>query len=196
MTADEFAKSVTARAASIGIVPSRTIPLDSEHAQLDLATQTDAERIRAAFSTASGIVIRIVDVPTADTANSPPSNGDEKMTLPGGENIWVNSRTVVTNDMVEDATVVKDRLSGQPGVQLRLSDEGGRRLAAATSRHVGERLVMIVDGKALIAAVIREPILGGTFDVEGMATDESANAVARSIMSHRNDLLLTIADPR
>ena len=53
-----------------------------------------------------------------------------------------------------------------PLVAASFTPEGARRLADLTTRRVGERIVLAIDGELVSAPVVREPIRGGEVRVE------------------------------
>jgi preprotein translocase subunit SecD len=75
--------------------------------------------------------------------------------------------TVVT------ASAENDARSGRPILTIRLADESRKALAAFSQTHVGYPVEMRIDGKSMIKAVLREPILGGVFQVNTDSIEEA-----------------------
>lgn len=192
MSGSDFLKSVAVQIEAAGVHPKEVMPVGSERAQIIFATQDDAEKLRTALSRPSGLTIRMVDEQPNGVTNSAPSKGDTKLKLPTGEEIWVTPQAIVTGDMIADAMVTENKFTQLPVVQFRLTDEGRSRFAAATRLHLGKRFAIVVNGTAVSAPIINSPILGGTAEVHGNFTVNSANTLLESILPHRNDLLLTV----
>jgi len=64
---------------------------------------------------------------------------------------------------------------GQPYVSMELDDEGAKKFAQITGRHIGERLAIILDNVVKSAPVIKTRIPNGKAVIEGNFTLEEAN---------------------
>ena len=71
---------------------------------------------------------------------------------------WVISRaSAVSGGDLRTADAGRDE-NGRPDVKFTLTGEGGRRFAAFTGAHVGERLSVVLDNKVMEVATIQEQI--------------------------------------
>jgi preprotein translocase subunit SecD len=71
---------------------------------------------------------------------------------------WVISRaSAVSGGDLRTADAGRDE-NGRPDVKFTLTGEGGRRFAAFTGAHVGERLAVVLDNKVMEVATIQEQI--------------------------------------
>jgi len=71
---------------------------------------------------------------------------------------WVISRaSAVSGGDLRTADAGRDE-NGRPDVKFTLTGEGGRRFAAFTGTHVGERLAVVLDNKVMEVATIQEQI--------------------------------------
>ncbi len=90
----------------------------------------------------------------------------------------MDAEALMTGSVVADATVrpgLDPDYPNSPGVQLRLSREGGRVFAAHTGAHIGEYLALVLDGVVQKAPVIKSRIPAGTpTSITGNFTDEEA----------------------
>lgn len=84
----------------------------------------------------------------------------------------VRSEAEVTGDMVDEAEVATDKFSRRPQVALKFSDEGGRRFAELSTRLIGKKLAIVLDGEVLSVPVIETRIAGGRAVIT-MGTRES-----------------------
>ncbi len=75
-----------------------------------------------------------------------------------GEVYWVISRTAaVSGSDLRSADAGTDE-NGRPDVNFNLTGEGGRRFAAFTGAHVGDKLAVVLDNKVKSVATIQEQI--------------------------------------
>src|SRR5271165_6837999 len=71
---------------------------------------------------------------------------------------WVISRaSAVSGSDLRTADAGRDE-NNRPDVKFQLTGEGGRRFAAFTGAHVGERLAVVLDNKVMEVATIQEQI--------------------------------------
>jgi protein-export membrane protein SecD len=90
----------------------------------------------------------------------------------------VRKEALVTGDMLVDASSGLDARTNQPVVNFRFNQAGARRFADITRENVGRPFAIVLDNEVLSAPVIREPILGGSGQISGNFTFESANELA------------------
>ena len=108
--------------------------------------------------------------------------GQEPRTGPDGSEYLtffvMGAEPLMTGSVVADATVRPglDRdYPNAPGVQLRLTRQGGRIFAKHTGEHIGEYLALVLDGVVQKAPVIKSRIPAGTpTSITGNFTDEEA----------------------
>ena len=122
--------------------------------------------------------------------------GSQILPMEGGGQIAVDRRAMVTGDQVADAQQAFDQQNGQPVVTIRFDGTGGQRFARVTQQNVGRPFAIILDNIVLSAPVINEPILGGTAQVSGSFTVESANQLAISLRSGRLPVELQVVEER
>ena len=122
--------------------------------------------------------------------------GAQILPMEGGGRIAVERRAIVTGDQVADAQQAFHQQSGVPVVTIRFDGAGGQRFARATQQNVGRPFAIILDNVVLSAPVIQEPILGGTAQITGSFTVESANQLAISLRSGRLPVELRVVEER
>jgi len=193
-SAGDFANAVQTQAAEMGTRSTIVTPMNSEHARIKFADHEDEAKFRSALAKGSGLTIRLATRERQASPNSSPFDGSELMKLPNGVKIWVSPDVIISGDMVASASVGQNKFLNEPTVQFQMTDEGRQRFATATRQHVGQQFVIIVDGIAVEAPMIREPILGGVGDIAGGFTAETANSLVSAILRHHNDLLLSVVD--
>lgn len=92
--------------------------------------------------------------------------------------VLAESRSLLSGDDLADAQPAFDQRTNQPVVTFRFNARGGRLFADATQQSVGRRFAVVLDDKYITAPVIRTPILGGSGQIEGNFTVESAQNLA------------------
>lgn len=138
----------------------------------------DPERIKRLLGTTAKLTFRMVDVGADPNAPAPP--GSEILEGDGARNerYVVKRKVEVAGDNLVDAQAGYDQRGGIPVVNFRFDTVGGKRFAEITQQAVGQPFAIVLDNKVLSAPVIREPILGGSGQISGNFTTQSANDLA------------------
>jgi len=92
--------------------------------------------------------------------------------------ILVQKQVLVSGDELTDAQPAFDSRTGEPVVNFRFNTAGARKFATVTQENVGRPFAIVLDNEVISAPVIREPILGGSGQISGNFTVESANDLA------------------
>ena len=93
-----------------------------------------------------------------------------------GEEVRVQEIANLTGDYIQDASLQYNQ--NEPVVSFSFNKEGSDLFANMTTENVGKRFAIVLDGALITAPVIREPITGGTGQISGSFTNESANNLA------------------
>jgi preprotein translocase subunit SecD len=110
--------------------------------------------------------------------------------------IAVKRQVMVSGDELSDASQGYDPQTNAPVVNIRFNGSGGRKFGRVTSENVNKPFAIILDGKVLSAPNINEPILGGSAQISGNFTVESANQLAIALRSGKLPVKLTVVDER
>lgn len=113
----------------------------------------------------------------------------------GGEFV-LREQPVVQGEDLTDAQPAFDQRTNEPIISFRFNQSGARKFGAFTKDNVGRPFAIVLDGKVLSAPVIREAILGGSGQISGQFTVESANTLAVQLRSGALPAKLTIAEER
>jgi preprotein translocase subunit SecD len=103
---------------------------------------------------------------------------------------------VVPGDDLVDAQPGFDSRTNEPVINFRFNQSGARRFGAFTRDHVNQPFAIVLDDKVLSAPNIREPILGGSGQISGSFTIESANTLAVQLRSGALPTKLTVIEER
>ncbi|MFQ5464832.1 MAG: protein translocase subunit SecD [Thermodesulfobacteriota bacterium] len=90
----------------------------------------------------------------------------------------VYKELLLTGDSLADARVAFDSRFNEPYVSLTFDSNGGRIFERITSRNVGKRLAIVLDGKVHSAPQIKEAISGGKAQISGGFDYEEAADLA------------------
>src|SRR5690606_431256 len=88
------------------------------------------------------------------------------------------NRVIVSGENLVDAQATFDQRTSEPVVSFRFDGQGATRFGQATQQNVGRLFAIILDDKVISAPRINEPILGGSGQISGNFTVESANDLA------------------
>ena len=93
------------------------------------------------------------------------------------EFVVIDSEVALDGTHLESARMERNPQNNQPVVNFRLDSEGGELFYALTSRHVGEQLSVVMDGKVKSVAVINSAI-SQDVQLTGSFTEEEARSLA------------------
>ena len=99
-----------------------------------------------------------------------------------GNQWWLISRSsAVSGSDLRGAEAGRDE-NGRPDVKFDLTGEGGRRFAAFTGAHVGDKLAVVLDNKVMEVATIQEQI-HDQGRITGAFTDQATRDLALTLRS-------------
>lgn len=144
--------------------------------------ESDPARLREVIGQTAKLTFQMVDesadVFEAQAGRVPP--GD--VVLPSEDSatqvLVLKRRAVVTGEMLTDAQAGFDPQTNRPVVNFRFNGQGARRFGDATTQNIGKRFAIVLDDKVISAPVIQSAIIGGSGQISGNFTTESANNLA------------------
>jgi protein-export membrane protein SecD len=147
---------------------------------------SDPDRLIALLGKTAKMTFQMVDdhadIDQAQKGNVPIGSEllFEDNPVPGGKPtaIVVEKRVVVAGDRLTGARQDYDSQSGQPDVAFSFDSVGAHEFGTATKENVGRRFAIVLDKKVIEAPTIITPILGGSGQITGNFTVESANNLA------------------
>ena len=132
-----------------------------------------------------------------ESKSSNESFGTEKLKLiETGEELLLSKRVIISGDNLVDASPRMDSLNNQTVVSFTLDRVGSKRFAQATKRNIGTRLAIVLDGQIISAPVIRDVIAGGSGQISGGFTFQSATDLALLLRSGALPAPLNIIEER
>jgi preprotein translocase subunit SecD len=110
--------------------------------------------------------------------------------------VLVQKQVLVSGEELTDAQPGFDQRTSEPIVTFRFNTAGARKFAQVTQENVGRPFSIVLDNEVISAPVIREPILGGSGQISGNFTVESANDLAILLRAGALPAPLTIIEER
>ncbi len=111
-----------------------------------------------------------------------------------GRQIAVRRLGGIRGDSLIDARQSFNPQTNEPIVNIKFDPQGGARFARLTSENVGKPFAIILDGEVISAPNINEPIIGGSAQISGNFTTETANQLAIALRSGALPVDLTVVE--
>ena len=92
--------------------------------------------------------------------------------------VLIHRRIMVAGERLVQASQGFDQRTNQPVVNFRFDNRGARDFGTVTRTNVGRRFAIVLDNKVISAPVISEPILGGSGQISGNFSVQTANDLA------------------
>jgi preprotein translocase subunit SecD len=158
----------------------------------------DPSRLKEILGKTAKLDFRMVDQSmSAEQATAThPSADSEILDGEGGQKYLIDKRVLVSGADLVDAQPGFDQRSSEPIVSFRFNSSGARKFAEATQQNVGKPFAIVLDNKVISAPVIREPILGGSGQISGNFTVQSANDLAILLRAGALPAPLTVIEER
>ena len=160
----------------------------------------DPTRLKELLGKTAKLDFRMVDVSIpaeqALQGRVPPDSEILYSATPPKMPYLVEKRILVSGSDLTDAQPGFDQRTNEPIVSFRFNTSGARKFAQVTQENVGRPFAIILDNQVISAPVIREPILGGSGQISGSFTVESANDLAILLRAGALPAPLTIIEER
>ncbi|CAN5459402.1 protein translocase subunit SecD [soil metagenome] len=162
----------------------------------------DPKALKDLLGQTAKLEFKLVDL-TADPAQVARGQapvGSEILPYPGNPSgvplIAVKRQVMVGGDELINAQQAYEQQSNAAVVSITFNSNGGRKFGRVTTDNVGKPFAIILDGKVLSAPNINEPILGGSAQISGNFTVESANQLAIALRSGKLPVALKVIEER
>jgi len=159
----------------------------------------DPESLKRLIGQTARLEFKLVDqnADAGQVAQGRAPAGSQVLPMADGSGaIAVARRAMVSGEQISSAAQAFDPQSGAPVVTIRFDSAGARRFGRTTTENVGKPFAIILDNKVLSAPNINEPILGGTAQISGGFTVETANELAVSLSSGKLPVKLDVIEER
>lgn len=162
--------------------------------------ESDPERLKALIGQTAKLTFQMVDPSVtpqeAAAGRVPPGSVLLASEEPSEPAVVVRRRVIVSGENLVDAQPGFDSQTGEAVVNFRFDNRGGRAFGRASQDNVGQRFAIILDDRVISAPVIREAILGGSGQISGSFTIESANDLALLLRAGALPAPLTVLEQR
>jgi len=155
----------------------------------------DPQRIKDLLRTTAKMTFHMVreDV---DVARVPPAGVSIRDGSLPGERYAIEDRVMLSGDRLSDAKLGFDSVTGEPVVTFAFDGVGARQFAEITKNNVGRPFAIMLDEKVLTAPVIQQPILGGSGQISGSFTSQSASDLSALLRAGALPAPLTVIEER
>ena len=160
----------------------------------------DPTRLKELLGKTAKLDFRMVDIGTpveqALQGRAPPEDDLLYSAAAPKTPYLIEKRVLVSGGELTDAQPGFDQRTSEPIVSFRFNTAGSRKFAQATQENVGKPFAIVLDNEVISAPVIREPILGGSGQISGSFTVQSANDLAILLRAGALPAPLTIIEER
>ncbi len=175
---DQAIEIVRRRVDEVGTNEPNILKRGNDRILVELPGLDDPMRIKNLLGKTANLSFRFIINSSEDSFGSEKVEFEET-----GEIVNVSKRIILSGDNLIDAQPRMDNQNNQTIVSFNLDRVGAKRFGKATSQGVGQRLAILLDGKIISAPRVREPILGGSGQITGDFTFQSATDLALLLRS-------------
>ncbi|MGE6740212.1 protein translocase subunit SecDF [Allorhizobium pseudoryzae] len=160
----------------------------------------DPQRLKALLNQTAKLTFHMVDssMPVQEALNGRPPASSEIMYSMDDPPVpyLIERRALVSGESLVDAQASFNQQTNEPVVTFRFDSRGAQRFAQATQQNVGRPFAIVLDNQVISAPVIREPIVGGSGQISGNFTVQSANDLAVLLRAGALPATLTVVEER
>ena len=195
---DQSIQIVERRVNELGLVEPTIQREGTDRILVQVPGLQDPSRLKEILGKTAKLDFRMVDVSMSPEQAEQAHPADSEI-LPGetqGQKFLIEKRVLVSGADLVDAQPGFDQRTNEPVVNFRFNSAGARKFAEVTQANVGKPFAIVLDNKVISAPVIREPILGGSGQISGNFTVQSANDLAILLRAGALPAPLTIIEER
>ena len=188
---DQALEIVRRRINEVGTNEPNILKRGNDRILVELPGLDDPMRIKNLLGKTANLTFRFILKNTEETF------GVENLSFEdGSENALVSKRIVISGENLLDAQPKMDNQTNQTVVTFSLDRVGAKRFGKATKTGIGKRLAIVLDGKIVSAPVIQGAIIGGSGQITGNFTFQSATDLALLLRSGALPAPLNIIEER
>ncbi len=157
------------------------------------------EQLKALIKTTAALSFHEVDFsksPSEAAATGAPPGSKLYPSEEGGGQMLLMEAPVVRGEDLVDAQPNFDGQTNEPIVSFRFNTSGARKFGKYTQENVGRPFAIVLDKKVISAPRILGAILGGSGQISGSFTVESANNLSILLRSGALPVSLTVVEER
>ncbi len=162
--------------------------------------ESDPEKLKSVIGKTAKLTFQMVDESVtpeeASVGRVPPGS----LLLPSDASydrngVVVKRRVEVSGDMLTDARPSFDQ-NGRPSINFRFNGVGTRRFAMVTTQSLGKQFAIVLDNRVITHPTIQSAITGGSGEITGNFTQESANELSNLLRSGALPAKLNVQEQR
>ncbi len=144
----------------------------------------DPEALKRRIGTTAKLGFHMVDetMSASDALSNRPPVGSlvvETSEPESGEpNVLIKKKVEISGEDLNDAQQGFDHRTNEPIVTFRFNTKASKRFCTISSNNIGSRFAIVLDKTSISAPVIRDAICGGSGQISGSFTAETANELA------------------
>jgi preprotein translocase subunit SecD len=194
---DQSIQIIERRVNEIGLVEPTIQREGADRILVQVPGLQDPTHLKELLGKTAKLDFRMVDLSmTPEQAAQAHPSDSEILDGEKGDKYLIEKRVLVSGADLVDAQPGFDQRTSEPIVSFRFNSSGARKFAEATQANVGKPFAIVLDNKVISAPVIREPILGGSGQISGSFTVQSANDLAILLRAGALPAPLTIIEER
>ena len=188
---DQAIEIVRRRVDEVGTNEPNILKRGNDRILVELPGLDDPMRIKNLLGKTANLSFRFI------TQNSEETFGSEELEFEDGSEVAkVSKRIIVSGENLVDAQPRMDNQTNETVVTFDFDRLGAKRFGRATTKGVGKRLAIVLDGKVISAPVIQEAIVAGSGQISGDFTSQSATDLALLLRSGALPAPLEIIEER
>jgi protein-export membrane protein SecD len=188
---DQALEIVRRRVDEVGTNEPNILRRGNDRILVELPGLDDPMRIKSLLGKTANLTFRFV------TQSTEEAFGSEKIFfVDSSDHAIVSKRIILNGDNLLDAQPRMDNQTNETVVSFTLDRIGSKKFAKATTSGIGKRLAIVLDGKIVSAPVIQGAIVGGSGQISGNFTFQSATDLALLLRSGALPAPLNIIEER
>ena len=188
---DQAIEIVRRRVDEIGTNEPNILKRGNERILVELPGLDDPGRIKTLLGKTANLTFQFITQKQEETF------GTEKIFFEdGNQEAVVSKRIIISGENLVDAKPRMDTQTNETVVTFSLDRVGSKKFGKATSTGIGKRLAIILDGKIISAPVVQDAIIGGSGQITGNFTFQSATDLALLLRSGALPAPLNIIEER
>lgn len=156
----------------------------------------DPEGLKALLGKTARLEFKMVSPDQSGVQTGRAAPGTQILPMADGGRIAVVRRAMVNGDQLVDAQQGFDQTSSEPVVNIRFDSRGSHAFARVTRENVGKPFAIVLDNVVLSAPNINEPILGGSAQISGSFTTQTATDLAVQLRSGKLPVEFKVIEER
>jgi preprotein translocase subunit SecD len=198
---DQSVEIIGRRVNAMGLVEPSIQRQGNDRILVQVPGLGNPEDLIKVIGTTAKLTFRLVDtsMPVEQALQGRPPPDSEIVYGSAAENkqpYLLEKRIIVSGDELTDAQPGFDQRTSEPIVSFKFNTSGAHKFAQVTQENVGRPFAIVLDDQVISAPVIREPILGGSGQISGSFTVESATNLAILLRAGALPAKLTVIEQR